>query len=200
MVLGVAATLKRAGAHPRLARRMARTKGVIALRSSVDKQAVTIRFEGGRVVLGPGVARDAGVVVTLDFNNMSGPDAPKPKVTGALRHPMLALAAAKLLDPPTGTWREEAAKFWAFAASSEPRLPASVQVVCTDGAELRLGSPDGPAQYEIEGSAAALVSVFSGATTLGEDYLNGRIRAVGTFEHGSVLTGRSIAWVLGEGR
>ena len=200
VVLAVAATLQRAASRPRLGRRMARLSGVMALKSSVDRQAVTIRFRRGRIQLDRGVARDAGVVVTLDFNNMSGPSAPKPKVKGAARHPRFALGASQALEPPTDTWQEEAARFWAFAATG-PRMPRSVLVVCTDdGAGLRLGEQEGEPAYELQGSTASLVSVFTGQTVMGEDFLAGRLQAAGSFEHASVLTGRSIAWVFGEGR
>ena len=202
VVRGVGTTLKRAAAHPGLARRLARMKGVLALRSSVDPQQVTVRFRRGLIDLAPGVARDADVVITVDFNNLTGPDAAKPKVEGALRHPMFALGVAKVLEPPSAPWPDEAAAFWDFAKDF-PRVPRSLRVVCTDdGTESWYGEPPagGRAEYEIHGTAAALVSVFSGTTILGEDYLNGRICAVGSFEHGSVLTGRSIAWALGEGR
>jgi hypothetical protein len=195
----VGATLKRSAAHPRLGRTLARMSGVLVLRSSQDSQAVTVRFGRGRVALARGVAADADVVVTLDFNNMSGPDTPAPKVKGAIRHPRLALGVARVLEPPIGTWQEEAAAFWEFAKDAE-RMPRSLKVVCTDdGAEATFGDT-GEADYEIQGSAEALKSVFSGSSILGEDFLAGKLKAVGSFEHASVLTGRSIAWVMGEGR
>lgn len=200
VVLAVAATLRRAASQPRLARRMARLSGVMALRSSVDRQAVTIRFSRGRIRLARGVAADAGVVVTLDFANMSGPGAPKPKVKGAARHPLLALGASRALEPPTGSWQEEARRFWAFAGE-DPRAPGSLLVVCTDdGRQLRLGDPDGEPGYEMQGSAGVLVEVFTGQKIVGEEFLAGRLRGAGSFEHASVLTGRSIAWTFGEGR
>ena len=194
VALGVAATLRRAERDPKLAAQLRRMRGVLALRSSVDKQAVTARFDDGRVRVSPGVADDADVVITLDFNDPTA----KPKVSGAARHPVLALGASKVLEPPTGTWQEEARAFWAFAAGA-PRMPRAVAVTCTDdGSSLVLG--DGDPQYQIEGAAAALTSVFSGASVFGEDLLNGKVFAVGTLEQTSVLTGRSIAWVMGAGR
>ncbi|HZT64323.1 MAG TPA: hypothetical protein VFA11_00900 [Acidimicrobiales bacterium] len=199
VVKGVGATLKRAAAHPKLSRRLARMKGVLALKSSQDPQSVTVRFRRGTVELGRGVAKDAGVVITLDWNNMSGPHAPKPKVKGVARHPLFALGVASVLEPPLRSWREEAAAFWEFA-KDWPRMPASLRVVCTDdGSEAQFGQPGEP-EYEVHGSADNLKSVFSGNSILGEDYLNGKVFAVGSFEHGSVLTGRSIAWTMGDGR
>ena len=200
VVLAVAATLRRAVAHRRLAGRMARLSGVMALRSSVDRQAVTIRFSRGRVALSRGVAADADVVVTLDFNNMSGPGAPKPKVKGAGRHPLFALGASAVLEPPAGAWQREAEAFWEFARRT-PRMPSSLLVFCTDDDnQLRLGDAEGEPAYELYGTAATLGAVFTGEKIIGEEFLAGRLRGAGTFEHASVLTGRSIAWTFGEGR
>jgi hypothetical protein len=195
IVLGMAARLKRSATHASLAGKMRKMKGVVSMRSPVDKQSVTVRFERGHVKLAQGVASDADLVITLDFND---PDA-KPKVQGAVRHLALALATSKVLEPPKGTWQEEAAAFWAFAADW-PRMPKSLLVVCTDDhSEARFGE-SGPPDFEIQGSAAQLLSVFSGDSILAEDWLAGRLLGVGTTEHASILTGRSIAWVMGQGR
>jgi hypothetical protein len=170
-------------------------KGVIALRSSIDKQSATLRFDSGRVSVSPGVAPDAGLVITLDFEDAAA----KPKVKGALRHPLLGLAAAKVLDPPMGTWQQEAAAFWAFAQNA-PRMPRSLLVVCTDdGSRVQFGEAGEP-DYQVHGTAKALVSAFGGSSVLINDVLNGRLLVVGSLEHASVLTGCAIAWAMGEGR
>lgn len=195
VVLGVAARLRRAASNPALARRLRRMRGVLALRSSVDSQSTTIRFDRGRIRLAPGVAPDAGLVITMNFADESE----KPKVKGAARHPLLGLAAAKVLDPPAGTWQDEAAAFWGFAANA-PRMPRSMLVVCTDdGSQLQLGEPGEP-DYQVHGTAKALQSAFGGSSIFLEDVLQGRLMVVGTLEHASVLTGRAIAWAMGEGR
>jgi hypothetical protein len=192
VVLGVAARLRRAASDPGLARRLSRMKGVLALKSSVDSQATTIRFNRGQVALEPGVAADAGLVITLNFDDASA----KPKVTGALRHPLLGLAAAKVLDPPAKPWPEEAAAFWAFAQNA-PRAPRSMLVVCTDdGTQKQFGEPGEP-DYQIHGSAAALQSAFNGSSIFLQDVLEGKVLVVGSLEHASVLTGCSIAWAMG---
>jgi hypothetical protein len=195
IVLGTAARLKRSAADPKLARRMEAMKGVLALKSSADKQSVTVRFDRGNITLAPGVASDAGLVITLDMND---PDA-KPKVKGALTHLRFALAASKVLEPPPKTWQAEAQAFWAFA-SDWPRMPRSMRIVCTDDeAELHLGDPS-TTDVEIAGSAKQLRSVFSGDSILTEDWLTGKLHGVSSLEHASILTGRSIAWVMGDGR
>jgi hypothetical protein len=79
-------------------------------------------------------------------------------------------------------------------------MPPSLLVVCTDdGGQLRLGDPDGDPAYELHGGTATLVAVFTGGKIVGEEFLAGRLRGAGTFEHASILTGRSIAWAMGEG-
>jgi hypothetical protein len=194
VVLGVAARLKRSAAHPALSKKLARMKGVLALRSDADPQSVTIRFDRGRILLQPGVAPDAGIVITLDFND----DAVKPKIAGAARHPLFGMAAAKVMEPPLGTWQNEAAAFWAFARDT-PRMPNSMLVVNTDdGTQEQFGESGAP-DYEVHGSGDALRSAFGGSTILLVEALAGRIQVVGTIEQSSVLTGRAIAWVMGEG-
>lgn len=195
VVLGLAARIKRSAADPDLRKRLARMKGVISLRSDADPQSATVRFDRGRVHVGPGVASDAGIVITLDFND----DSVKPKIKGAARHPLFGLAASKVMEPPLGAWQQEAAAFWEFARDT-PRMPKSLLVVCTDdGSQEQFGEP-GPPDYEVHGSARALQASFGGSTILLAEALAGRIQVAGSIEHGSVLTGRSIAWAFGEGR
>ncbi len=194
-VLGVASTLKRAAAHPGLSKRLNGMKGVLGLCSSVDPQCAIVRFDRGRIALASGVADDADVVITLDPNDAKA----KPKVRGAARHPLFALNLAKVMEPPKGTWQEEAAAFWAFAGGW-PRMPSRLRVVCTDdGAEVSFGNGEGSV-YEVHGATEALLSVFSGASILGQDMLEGKLLVVGSIEHASIVTGRSIAWALGGGR
>jgi hypothetical protein len=195
VVLGVAARLKRSAAHPGLSKKLARMKGVLALRSDADPQSVTIRFDRGHIALAPGVAPDAGIVITIDFND----DAKKPKIAGAARHPLFGMAAAKVMEPPLGTWLEEAAAFWAFARET-PRMPKSMLVVNVDDGTSEQFGDSGTPEYEVHGSGAALRGGFSGSTILLAEALAGRIMVVGTIEHSSVVTGRAIAWAMGEGR
>jgi hypothetical protein len=190
------ATLSRSARNPELESKLRGMRGVVALKSSVDPQAVTIRFDNGLVRLERGVAADSGVIIEADLMRMSEPNAPKPKVRGAARHVKLALAASKVLDPPAGPWQEEARAFWEFARD-HPRMPKTLLVVNTDdGARLVLG--DGEPEYELHGGTRALLSVFTGGSVLGEDMLNGKLCGVGSLQHLAELTGRSLAWMLGE--
>ncbi len=195
IVLILAATLRRSARTPRLAESIANTTGNVALRSTVDPQAATMRFGNGGVTVVRGVSADADVVIAADINKLADENPPKPKVTGAARHPKLALAVSKLLEPPHGTWQQEAQRFFTFA-TAHPGIPKSMRVVCTDdGAELMLGEV--PAEYELHGSEHALLNVFCGNTVLGQDLLDGKIFAVGKLAYLAELTGRSLAWMLG---
>ncbi|HTL86850.1 MAG TPA: hypothetical protein VL856_16825 [Acidimicrobiia bacterium] len=192
----IATTLSQSIANPDLARKAANLNGVFALRSAKDPQAVTMRFSSGRVDVARGVADDAQVVATVDLDNMSGPDAAKPKVTGALRHPKFALGVSKLLDGDKQPWTAHADAFFAFAAA-EPGMPAHTRVVCLDGGETRdFGDATAPVEYEIHGSADALTAVFSGGAVFGQDLLDGKVFASGTLQHASIITGQSIAWMM----
>lgn len=195
IVLILAATLRRAARTPQLAAAIGQAKGNVALRSTVDPQAATMRFGNGGVTVVRGVSADADVVIAADLNKMADEKPPKPKVKGAARHPKLALTVSKLLEPPHGTWQEEARRFFAFAAT-RPGNPRSTRVVCIDdGSELILG--DSPAEYELHGTQHALLNVFCGNTVLGQDLLDGKLQAVGKLAHLAELTGCSLAWMLG---
>ena len=195
IVLILAATLRRAEETPKLASMMAKAKGNVALRSTVDPQAATIRFERGRVQVVRGVAPDTHVTIATDVNRMSELDAPKPKVTGAATHLRLALTAAKVLEPPLATWQDEAARFWT-ALASHPGAPAGLRVVCLDEhAECSFGVT--PPEYEIHGTAHRLRAVFSGGTVFGEELLAGNLFGVGSLAHTAELTGRSLAFMMG---
>ena len=195
----IATTLRESMSDAAVARKAARLRGVFVLRSQKDPQAVTMRFDRGRVELTRGVATDAQVVVTVDLDNMSGPDAPKPQARGALLHLRLALGVSKLLEPKARPWTEHAPAFWAFA-SERPGMPDRLRVVCLDdGAALDLGG-DRNGQpgscYEIHGSAPALVSILSGNSVFGQDLLDGKVYAIGTLQHASVITGGFLAWMM----
>jgi hypothetical protein len=195
IVLILAATLRRAARTPRLAAAIGSLRGNVALRSTVDPQAATMRFGGGGVTVVRGVSEDADVVIAADINKLSDEKPPKPKVTGAALHLKLALTVSKLLDPPHGTWQEEAQRFYTYA-TERPGIPTSMRVVCTDdGSELVLG--DSPAEYELHGSEHALLNVFCGNSVIGQDLLDGKLFAVGKLAHLAELTGRSLDWMLG---
>jgi hypothetical protein len=195
IVLILAATLRRAERTPKLATAMRRTSGTVTLRSTVDPQAATIRFGGGRVRVERGAAPDTHVTIATDVNRMADEHPPKPTVTGAVRHLRLALTVAKVLEPPTGTWQDEARTFWA-AVAGRPNLPETVLVVCTDdGTRLTLGP--GEHDYEIHGSAHRLTALFTGGTVFGQEVLDGHLHTVGSLPQFAAITGASIDFMLG---
>ena len=195
IVLILAATLRRSERTPKLAELMRKAKGTVALRSTVDPQAATIRFTGGRVRVERGIAPDADVVIATDVNRMADEHPPKAKVTGAATHPRLALAVAKLLEPPTGTWQDEARTFWAKVAASGTG-PNGLRIVCTDRpAELTFGTT--PAEFEIHGTDHRLQAMLSGNTVFGQEVFDGHLHSVGTLRHLAELTGVSIDLMMG---
>lgn len=195
IVLIVATTLRRAEETPKLAAMMRNAKGNVALRSTVDPQAATIRFGDGRVCVVRGVAADTDVTISTDVNRMADEDAPKPKVAGAATHARLALTASKVLEPPIGPWRDEARRFWA-RIEHHPRTPRGVHVVCTDErSQITLGVE--PVEFEIHGTAHRLTALFTGGTVFGQEVLDGHLYAVGSLEHLAELTGRSIDVMTG---
>ena len=195
IVLILAATLRRAARTPKLATAIGRVKGNVALKSTTDPQSATMRFGNGGVMVVRGVSDDTDVLIAADLNTMADENPPAPKVVGISRHPRLAMTVGKLLDPPHGTWQEEAGRFFAFA-TERPGVPRSMRVVCTDdGSEIVLG--EGPVEYELHGSEHALLNVFLGNTVLGQDLLDGKLCAVGKLAHLAELTGGSLAWMLG---
>jgi hypothetical protein len=193
----IGATLRSSAAQADAANKADRLRGVFALRSEKDPQAVTMRFDRGRVEVTRGVAADAQVVATVDLDNMSGPDAAKPKVQGALLHPRFALGVSKLLEPKARPWREHALEFWGFAGT-RPGMPERLRVVCIDdGGVLDLGAEsESASQYEVHGPAPVLVSIFSGNSVFGQDLLDGKVYAVGSLKHASVLTGALLEWMM----
>ena len=194
----IATTLRESVSDADVARKAERLRGVFALRSEKDPQAVTMRFDRGRVALTHGVAPDAQVVVTVDLDNMSGPDAAKPKVRGGFRHLRLALGVSKLLEPKARPWSEHVHAFWAFAGDRRG-MPERLRVVCLDdGAAVDVGTgTEKPAScYEIHGSALALVSIFSGNSVFGQDLLEGKVYAIGSLQHASVITGSFLEWMM----
>jgi hypothetical protein len=198
-ILGV--TLRRAATQPRLARRMGKLRGRVALRSTTDPQAVTITFDKGAIHLTHGVHDEADVVIGLDFNTMGQPGAAKPTVKGAARHPALALGAAKVLDPPTpGGWKGAVDAFWSWAAA-DPTCPGQLRVVCTDDGDDKgdvvKGGPGGTT-LEVHGPAYALLNVFTGGDHFGAALLEGRVRAVGDFPTLTQFTGLITRLLLGD--
>jgi hypothetical protein len=168
------------------------------LRSTVGPQAATIDFARGNVHISQGVARDAGVVIRADLETMGRPGAPKPKVTGALRHPIFAFGVAKVLDAGTpGGWQTAVDDLWSWAAGRDGR-PDLLRVVCSDdGVEHTLGAPGGT-RVEVHGPAWALKGVFNGDDHLGAAMLEGRVRAVAEFAALTRFVGLLTHFMLGD--
>ena len=193
-VLGV--TLRRAAANRSLAETIDRLEGKVALRSTKDPQAATIHFDRGAVTIRHGVATDADLVISADLDTMGHPGAPSPKVKGVARHPKLALAMSKVLDPPLeGGWRGEAERMW--RAIDGPTRPGRLHLVCTDEHdELVLGDAD--PTVELHAPAWVLAAVLSGGDHPGTAMFERRLRIVGDLPTVNRLYGLMGRRMLGE--
>ena len=191
-------TLKRAAAQPKLARQMDKMRGRVAMRSTTDPQAATIHFDKGAVHVTHGVHPDADMVISADVNTMGRPGAPKPKVTGALRHLGFALVVQKVLEPPTpGGWKGAVDEFWDWS-TNKPGRPGLLRVVCTDDGEaVTVGQPGG-STVELHGPAWELLALFTGGDHLAAAVLEHRVKIVADFATLSLFTGVITQLMLGE--
>lgn len=175
------------------AKRAAQTSGTVALKSATDPQAVTLRFAGDTLWLERGADPAADVTITADLAD----DSVKPKVTGAARHPRLALLVGKLLEPPVRRWQLEADGFL-DAALADVDCPRPLRVVCTDDGTSRQWGGGGEPTIELHGPADALAAAFSGSSVMAEDVLAGKLQIVGDLRSLSLLTRFSIDHLFGE--
>ena len=214
ITLVLANILRRSAADPELSSIMAELVGVLGLQSSTDPQCATIHFDKGTVVVANGLDPSADPVITTDFNAPTGPDAPRPGLRetlelarSAVRRPLFAQAASKLLEPPLPSWRAAAEPFWQTCCDRSA-FPTSLRIVCTDdgaeGGELLLergddrGSAGRVDPVEIHANARVLARCFVGEAVLGEEAFAGQIALRGTFADLSILTGASLAMMLGD--
>lgn len=209
ITLVLANVLRRSAADPELAKVMGGLDGVLGLQSSTDHQRVTIRFSPGAVLVENGLDPAADVVITTDFNAPTGPDAPKLGVKEALtlaraavRRPIFAQAAAKVLEPPLPKWRDAVESFWEVCCERDPR-PESLKVVCTDegdGGPVTLRRPGAPQPerppVEIHASARMLAQCFVGDAIIGEAVMAGDLTIRGSMADFSLLTGAGLAVML----
>jgi hypothetical protein len=198
LVRVLAASLRRAAAQPRVARDVRRLRGRVGLRSTVGPQAATIDFASGVVRVTHGVRPDVDVLIEGDLEAMGRPGAAKPKVSGAIRHPRLALGVGKVLDAgPPGGWRGAVDALWDWAEGDHGR-PGLLRVVCRDdGREHILGRPGG-SRVEVHGPEWALVGVFTGADHLGAALMEGRVQVVGDISALSRFVGVLTRFMFGE--
>jgi hypothetical protein len=192
LVLMLANTVRRAGAaNPKLIDTM---RGVAAVCSADDAQAVTLRFDRGDVHLTHGQAADVGVTITLDLANDGLPGAPKPKVSGALRHLRFALALDKALDPTLPTWQVACEEFWRLT-SDRPSMPSALRVRDESGAELTVGD-QASEPLEIHGTADRLAKMFVGMAFLLEEAQQGRMHVRGSMAESVAITAAGLDLAL----
>lgn len=166
----IGAQLSRSLKNPAFARTVRRTRGVFALASSKDPQSVTVRIDKGRISLSRGVGRDAAIVITTDFDD----DNARPAIKGLLRHPLLALRAAKILAPYQPSLTAVAEHFWTIAGQY-PNMPGAIELHCTDDdTSVMMGRA--PAAIHFYGTKKNLVAGFSGETLLVQAMMQGRLK------------------------
>ena len=176
-----------------LAAKVAKLDGVAAVQSATDPQAVSFRFQRGSLHLSRGVAADVDVTITADLDD---PDA-KPKLSGAVRRPQLAMTVGKLLEPPVGSWEDEAETFLS-AALQDPICPRPIRLVSTDSGRSRQWGGDGEPAIEIHATDDELASCAAGQNVIAERLLEGHLTVVGDLRDLSVLTKFNIAHLFGE--
>lgn len=176
---------------------VAKLKGVAAVRSMHDPQAVTLRFANGDVHLEHGVAADAGVRIAMDFDLDGLPGAPKPKVSGALRHLRFAMGLAKVLEPPLPDLATATSEFWA-AASSVSGMPSGLRMIATDTGEVGTAGDDGTEVYEISGPVDRLVRILTGQAVALVELEGGRCNVRGSLGAAVALTRATVLYGMGE--
>ncbi|MEX0942406.1 MAG: hypothetical protein WD002_07655 [Pseudomonadales bacterium] len=169
-VLG--AQFQRSRHDPVFARTVRNTRGVFALASSKDPQSATIRVANGRISLHRGIASDARLVITTDFDD----DTAKPAVKGLLRHPLLAIRAARILAVYPRPLEAVAQHFWSLA-SQYPNMPPAIEFHCTDD-DTHLPVGTGSADIHFYGTRKDLVATFSGGTLLVQAMMQGRLKGI----------------------
>lgn len=164
--------------------RLRSVRGVVALRSSRDAQAATIRSDESGWSVEPDVAPDSDVIVTVD------PDA---RHLALLVEPdektVLASAMLELLDPPLPAWTDVAPVFWdevrGIAGMPSVRLvdPVSGTTVVLEG---------GAGECEIHADAHTLAAVLSGLEFFLNAVITGRMGVRSTSSQFSVFAGASM--------
>ncbi len=195
LVLILANTVRRSvAAQPSI---VAKLKGVAAVCSLHDPQAVTLRFDKGDVHLTHGRSPDAKVVITIDLALDGLPDAPAPKVTGALTHLRFALGLGKVLDPPLPGWRTAAEEFWS-ASADRAFMPTGLRITETgSGAVHEVGATDGDVS-EVIGPEDRLTRIFTGTAFALEEVAEGRCHVRGSLAAAAAITHAGIALGLAD--
>jgi hypothetical protein len=191
-------SLRRAATRPSVFKHLRGMRGRVALCSTVDPQAATMHFDHGSVHVTHGLHPQADIIIRADVNTMGRPDAPKPKVSGAIRHPRLAFGVAKVLgSAPPGGWPTAVDELWRWA-TDQVGCPDRLRVVCTDDGGEHVVGKAGGTQVEVHGPAWALEGVFTGGDHLGAALIEGRLRAVGDLPVLSPFIGVLTRFMLGE--
>jgi hypothetical protein len=163
-----------------------------ALKSSKDAQAVTVSVSGTSIHLEHGVAEDAAVIFTMNFDKPDG----KPEITGLLKHPLLSYRLGKILTLPLPSWTDSAKRFWRVAETVPDVPDALVVTSADDGRTLHFG--EGDSVVEIKARSSELEKIFAGNVPLLQEVMTGKVQIRSGFRYiaGLSQTGQRI--LLGE--
>ncbi|HET7736330.1 MAG TPA: hypothetical protein VFK52_10170 [Nocardioidaceae bacterium] len=163
---------------------LARTSGVVGVRSHDTPQAATVTIAADLVEVASGLSVEPTTSVVVDLSSRFALIG-EPEGDAAL-----AAALLRALRPPLPHWRDAAARFWEVTREI-PGIPEVLVVEATgpDGSgHARFG--EGTTSYGITGPADLLAGVFSGA----DDFLTSLAAGVqvqGTLSQLSVMTAAS---------
>ena len=182
-------TLHRAARQPKLARRMDKMRGSVALKSTVDPQAATITFDRGEISIVHGAKPDADMVISADLNTMGRPGSPKPKVTGAMRHLGFAMGYRRCSNRRCSGLEGVRSTSSGVGGRQAGRPISCASFAPTTPASGRLGAPGG-SLIEMHGPAWVLEAVFTGGDHLGAAMIEQRLADGRPFPVSSPFIGR----------
>jgi hypothetical protein len=182
LVMFIARTLRESQRHPDLAEISAGLSGTFAISSVDDPQAATMTFGGAGVHIVHGADPAAGHRVDLDIA------APLGLIGDDLDAEVVQLQ--RLLQPPLAPWQDLAREFWDLT-STDPGMPARLDVTCTDVPDETLTAGSGEPRYGISGEHVQLQRIFFGTDDILTAAFVGAIGIEGTLPQLSVMTGAS---------
>ena len=191
----VAGALRRAAGRRSSAWIIRCMRGICVLESEKDSQHLSITFAKGAVHVKSGISKPAKLHITINWGKYAEPDY-KPQMKGAWLHPLFTLGLLRLLAPSASGWEEAAERFWAVA-SKVPFTPSKLEVNCPSQSR-RLTFGEGETAVLVEGEATQLNRLFNGEVLLLDAMMNSKLKARGTLQHLSGLSGVGVSLLMGK--
>lgn len=178
--------------HSDYAAEAVKFRGVFAIQSATDPQAVTIDVSDASIKVSGGIKGKPALIITVNLSNAAA----KPKIKGLIQHPLLALKVAKLLEFPEPNWSDALKRFW-DQHHEVVGMPSGLTVKCLDeDRQLSVGQSESAAYFE--GNAKNLSEAFSGGSPFVELLVTGKITGRYTFQQATVMSDVTIAMMLGD--